>query len=274
MPSKMLLDLTGNTLFVYFDGPKSTSADTTFRLYASPNFTESDSTAAFTNCGITNFWGFDETGGSTAYDYVGSVNIPLNSITLNNPGLFSGSAIADGVNDYGVSSSNLSYANASSMVIGITIKRLSPLNTEKIVFRYGDMATVSCLELRFLNSSSYIRVYTPSNYNEQASLQAYGTDGNYHSYVIAYDGSLVNEDRVKIYYDGVLQSSTTTGTIVTTMPAQAYPMNIGHNSGWGQPCNYDNLYVKTSTTDGFITDRHRVLFEPATFYTLGSIVLI
>lgn len=271
LPSKMLLNLSGNTLLAYFDGPKSTSADTTFHLYASPEFTEVDSTAAFTNCGITNFWGFDEASGTTAYDYAGSANINLtSSISLGNTGHFGGSALADSTYSYGSSSSNLNYGSAQTMVIGVTLKRLSPLGQEKITFRYGDIASIACLEIRFRDSND-IRVYTQYNYYQQSALGGYGVDGNYHCYALAYNGNLSNNDKVKIYYDGELQSSSASNTISSTMPSQAYPMWLGHNSGGGQPCNYENLYVKNTATDGFLKDRYRALFESSTFYTIGEV---
>lgn len=266
LPSKMILDLTGDTLFAYFDGPKSTSASTTFHLYASPDFTEVDSTAAFTNCGITNFWGFDETSGTTAHDYAGSVDITLNGMTLNNTGLFGGSTLSDDDTDWAASSLNPDYAGASSMVLSMTMKR-NASGQEKTTVRYGNFSAAPFL-FQF-GGDNTIFVYL--NGPRITTTEAVGAPGAYHSYTAVFNGSLSGSDRIKLYYDGALKSTSTYDSFPTTMPYDPYPVYIGHDGGWGQVANYDNIYIKSSATVGFITDTYRSLFEPSTFYTLGEV---
>jgi hypothetical protein len=102
------------------------------------------------------------------------------------------------------------------------------------------------------------------------STDALGATGAYHNYTAVFNGSLSNEDRVKLYYDGVRQTGSV-DTFPTAMPATTYPVYMNHNGGWGQMGNYDSVYFMPSATEGFITDRYRVLFEPSTFYTLGEV---
>lgn len=268
LPSKILLDLTGNTLFVYFDGPKSTSANTLFYLCASPDFTEVDSTTAFTNCGITNYWGFNETSGTTAYDYAGSVNITLHGMTPNDPGQFNRSVLAAGTSDWAASSSNLNYANATTMVMSMTLKRNS-VDQEKTTVRYGNFSVAYFL-MQFNGSNT---LFVHLNGPRITSTEALGPTGAYHTYTAVFNGSLSNEDRVKLYYDGALKTVSAGESYPTEMPATTYPVYMNHDGGWGQPGNYDNVYFMTSATEGFILDRYRVLFEPSTFYTLGTIIV-
>lgn len=266
MPSKIMLDLINNKLFVYFDGSKTVASNTVFYLYAdTPN--QVDSVEAFTNCGITNFWGFDETGGTTAYDYVSSANINLTNFSFNQIGIFDKSALAITTSSWGYSSSNLNYANTTSMVMFLNLKRNS-IGQEKTTIRYGNWSVVN-LGLQF-NSNNTAFLY--SGGARFTSNSVLGVDSAYHTYTCIYNGNLVNEQRLKLYYDGQLQTLSTSGTVPTSFTTIQYPVCIGHNADWSQIGNYDNMFFMNSCTEGFIADRHRVLFEPSTFYTIVGFV--
>src|SRR5574344_260615 len=75
--------VTPDTIYLYAHIAVSSTVDTSYRLQYGKSLNETNASATFTNCGITNFWGFNEANGSTTvYDYASSASGSLNGGTV------------------------------------------------------------------------------------------------------------------------------------------------------------------------------------------------
>jgi hypothetical protein len=90
-PATILITPDKNSVLVYFDGPTQQSENRQFYVCAGPTINRVNSSQAFTNSGITNWWGFDEQAGSTTVaDYAGGVTGELSVPSILTNGYFGG----------------------------------------------------------------------------------------------------------------------------------------------------------------------------------------
>jgi len=253
MPSKIVLDLGNNTLFAYFNGPKSTVTNTTFYLHASAAFAEADSTTAFTNSGITQFLPLDSNSLNAAS---GTVWDNLGTVTYGS-GKFNDAAIFN--------NTSTSTIQANSQVIGT-----------------GDLSVSLCFNIApgaksyhdfMMNGRFYLR-YVPSVnihvYNDAANSGIFNMSlnaGTWHHLTVSrkstgYTTLYVNGTSHSEKYCGVPQ----VGLMNPMLSNQGD--SVGHLNGVLDEVRITNRL----TTAGEAIDLYRVLFEPSTFYTLGEIV--
>jgi hypothetical protein len=273
MPSRMILDLTADTLFVYFDGPKSTVVNTLFYLCASPDFTQTDSTGAFINSEFFAYWGMDQSA-FPVLDYANSSNLISGSFGTSVPGSFNKAITSIASTDILTSDTSL-FANKTTFTYSVVFKPTG-MASDHILFAYRTAAGIIGFQV----------YYTPSKINVYVGgVTTYGTANiilsvsTIYLITIVYDGSqATNANKLKLYINGIQLSLGYNGTIPATIPAitGALVGNGLEGAAIASPIGDIDEQGLSSIprNQESILDRYRALFEPSTFYTQGSVIKV
>lgn len=267
-PSKIFVDLTANTLFVYFDAAVSTTVSRQYAICVSPGFSETDSTSAFTNCGFTDFYGFDEVAGSTVNDYSGATNLSVVSpATINADGQFhrAGTSAATG------------YFSANSNVLSAATKFTVFSN----VYPTGGMTAVQVMFTNRNDADAFVQSYIASNtlvINIGNTITGTLTGVNFsnntwNSIVIKYDGAgVTNADRLILYTNNVKRTLSFVGNIPTSVATFtdgrirfSWPAN-----GFLGRVDNTGILAGVAQSEALINTRYNSMFNAANFYTLAS----
>lgn len=258
LPSSMLLDLTGNTLFVYFDGPKSISADTTFYLCASLYYDEVDSTAVFTNNGVTHYLPFD-----------------TDSRNLASATVWYGNAVTYGAGKF-------------NGAVAITSVAGSVVNTPGDHIGTGDMSVSMSVNMDagqwyhdfLMNGRFYFRYYFYGGYNGTYGVLVANVEFSQNMFLtqlsagVWYHLTVSRESNgyVSLYINGEYIGRQSGST-----PSAGYAgavTQIGqkdNTSGYAGKID-EAIFANRLTTAGEAKDRYRVIYEPMTFYSLGTMI--
>lgn len=256
---------TTDTLFIYADVSKSSSVNTVYNLHFGKTLNEVNSASAFTNCGITSYWGLNEQSGTTVADYANGLTLTVGGgSTLGNAGVFY-NALTGGASGYaGISNAVMSGKTAFTLT---SIVNCDPVRNE-IIYSARTGSTVALQVFRGValtidmsggNSSSISRTAIPNGI----------------SYItIVFDGSKTgNSERLKLYVNGILQSMTYTGTIPSsTITYSSLPtFDVGGYRGGNYGVNNidESCLLSAAVTAGHEADRYKALFT-STFLTLGT----
>lgn len=255
---------TPDTIFMYSHIAVSSTVDTSYRLQYGKALNEVNSSATFTNCGITNFWGFD-VDGSTAVDYADAQTGTITSPAT----IASGGGFGKGIQFDINANSKLTYTND---VIGVGDRTIS-----FIITRGSASGTFQRL---FFSGRNEITLNNTANAN--ATFSSNGT-ATIASFVNAfptvgekYLASFVRNAStgiVTLYVNGSQVGTPQSGGEPV---ANATALNIG-SLGGALPCNakLDNIeFTSDLKTQANNTTKYNMLFNPSAFSTLSTIDLI
>ncbi len=250
---------TTDTIFLYADIAVSSTVDTSYRIQYGKALKEVNASATFTNCGITNFWGFNETG-STQIDYAGGYNATLQNGATTGPGIF-----------------NKAYYNASELVS----KNATVSGNLNLI---GDITVTFFINLT--TSTNFGRILANSTFNiqtvEPGQQIAVKSDGSTTAYSNANypngQWSLVSITRsaagvTNIYRNGVLSGAANQSS--GTPAAGGTQYYVGNATTLNRSINgyIDRIEIlrNIGSVASFV-DKYNMLFSPSTFSTLGTVL--
>ncbi len=124
----------------------------------------------------------------------------------------------------------------SSMAVSTWVN-FSQLQQSGLVVKWDSMAaTAGSWAFTTTEDGSNIRLYMKAAGSDAATNYVSSTNaglsaGNWHHLAAVYDGSLANENRIKLYKDGVILSSITTGVIPATITESTHDIALGTSPG-------------------------------------------
>lgn len=259
---------TTDTLFIYADVSKSSSINTVYNLHFSKTFNEINTQSAFTNCGIVSIVGSDTIDGTSILDYA-------NGNILTTEGSYTKSIFSNG-----------SVTTHAQDIAGFPLLGGMTTLTTTCVITPDDAATANvCLTYRvsapafqwsFTNVGLYVAFSNSIHGLHNTSILSSGS--TYHIAVVYNGAGATNADKVKLYINGESKALTFTGTIpssITTISGADTRFGLRDvtiNSFSGIMDNH--IIYSTPQTIGCITDQYNMLFNPSSFFTLGSIQYI
>jgi hypothetical protein len=268
---------TKDTVWFDFDWSTSISVNKEMFLCAGLTINRANSAQAYTNSGISNFWGFDEqTGSAVVADYAGG-----------NVGTLNGSAtIIEGVfgNQINLSSTTTSSVIAQSLPTWIS--RTSHFTYNMLLTLGADNTTNRILFVFYKNNIERVYAFIFNNMlyfaiGSEAGLSyggcsISGLTGRHH-YTFVYDGNqTTNQTRAKIYIDGVVQNIP---AYQNTVPSLTPDLTGGYYGIIGAASasyfgTYDNVKLSNSVlTDGIIQTSSNQLMQ-SDFWTQSTSVSV
>jgi hypothetical protein len=263
-PKVVKLNLTNDKLFVYHDGPKSSTVNKVFYICVGAGVNVVDSVSAFTNSGITNFWGMDEfVNGATVTDSVGGVTgTVVPSASIGNTGAFGNAAtFTDGTGLTSVITTNLS-GNIYPCTIECLFRASSFLRSGRVISCGGYPSSKGWI--LYVTGAGTFYYYTPAGGAVNGGSIA--LDTTYYMMITVTDAtpSVVTTRLNGTVATGNVTRSATFGNIRI---GNDYEGGGARFVGWiDQPSIYNT--VKSSN---YAADRRKLLTAPAAFATLGNI---
>lgn len=259
---------TTDTIYLYADIAVSSTADTSYRLQFGKELSEVNASATFSNCGIVGMWGFD----SSLADYANGYTLsPTNFGGIYSLRLFNRAA-AFGANtslEYNGSVLSGRSTFTVSFVLNPTLSFLNP----QIIFSDRD-ASVARFQIQATTNKLQVYVGSASNYAEIANADTELPQNTLSLLTVTYNGSgSTNSDKLKIYINNSLKTSTFTGIIPAIMPTYTGFVRYGWpSSNFAMRGEVDNSMIRSSdrTLQGISTS-YNMLFTPSTFSTLGDV---
>lgn len=271
-PRRVVLDLSGNKLLIYWDGAASSLANKTFWVCVGSGISQTDSTSAFTNSGVNCFWGMDTGSGSTIYDYADSApaTIQGSGMSLGATGLFGG----------GLSAANSGYANISTN-LNSQLSNKNTLDISMVIKPNNFSASHTFFNIQ---ASSSLRIWAYTNtavlgfslcnggtQTTYVTLANAGiTAGNWYHIVFRFNGSgATDAEKLKYFVNGAQKTVVFYESPPTTTP------NLGTSVGtFGSSISpFDGVmdqFLVNNTQFSNISTRYNMLFAPNTFFTIGT----
>ena len=186
-----------------------------------------------------------------------SVSMPLTARTSDVP-LFDNKSFAyDGTIDYVDVGDVTSFSNTSTFTYSSWYKQTT---LDVIAFMFGS----------YIDANNWIAIYTWSNGLHSVAIRKSGTNsytsfdyssvitaGQWFHFVAVYDGNLSGNDKVKLYFDGVLVTLSYIGTMPTSIGSGVNITNIGKADNFAQTWNgsiNDVLSFNTALTQAQVTE--------------------
>ena len=252
---------TADTLFLYADVAVSTIANSSYVVGYGKAVNTANSSSTFTNCGITNFWGFDEPSGTSTVDFAGgqtgTISSPANRTTS------------------GIFYKNIQFVNTSPSGISHTQEIIGSGN-RSISFSIVRGAETGTLQRLFYNGKVEITLNNTNNgtvsftNNGTITVASFGNafPNIGQRYFAMFTRSSTGD--VDLYVNGAKVSTTQSGgaTVVGTVG-----LKMGSLNG-ALPSNaaIDNVeFTSTIRTIEYHTTQYNMLFTPATLSTLGAV---
>lgn len=218
------------------------------------------------NLGLVGYWSMEDGGGLKATDFSGKGNIGtltnMDEVTDWVAGKRGRALDFDGVDDYVLTDDNSVFDFGNAFSLSLWAKADSN-SGDYGLFTIGTFGSNLTITLEF-EASNVLKV---RGYNAaagdyfNANHSSFSFDaGNWHHYVVTYDGSQsTHTDRLKIYVDTISKSFSTVGTIPTVLVNPAVGVAVGRFSGIGRYFDgtIDEVRVyNRALTAGEITSLH------------------
>jgi hypothetical protein len=255
---------TQDTLYLYADISVSTSQDSSYIVGYGLKVNEPNSTTTFTNCGVTAFYGFNESvDGATTLNYAtGNSSVVAEPVTLGSAGKFGYSGL---------------FGNTGVVTTPRIFNGLQKFTLSMIV-NFTNTSTTSYFVSQEVNASISFRILQAAGvlYFDVGLADVWVThgitSGAYGLVTYVYDGTLTgNENRVKVFINGVQKTGHFTNTFPATTQTIALDPTIG-KATTGMVGKIDEFMLSTNILSP--VSRYNQLFAPATFSTLGEVVKI
>ena len=268
-PKYVIYD-SSKTCLLYFDAPKSSTTDITYRVFLGTGLSGANSTATFTNNSINNYHGFDNFSGNTFYDYTGNNNgtgTGVDTVTSE----FGVGAEFDAASD-NVSLGNVSeVSNVQNFTIDFVVS-FSDITPTKTILSIYENATanvqivVTAGRWRFIVTNS-----GSTTYGYIATAGYLESDVDYFVSML-YDGTqATNGTRLRVSVNGEEKTLSYSGTLPTVSPTMPTADLLYGNVTSALYGSLDEACIFTTTNSvEYATDRYSTLFD-TTFYTVGDI---
>ncbi|MDP2673048.1 MAG: LamG-like jellyroll fold domain-containing protein [Nanoarchaeota archaeon] len=172
------------------------------------------------------------------FDFSGNGNngTAVGGAFANSSGKYGGAYTFDGSNDF----INVSDINALDGITQMTVSAWiynDALAIDKAIIAKWDFSTQGSWGFQTgAAASDELRVYIAPLIDDAGSAQGETTDANlaanrWYNTVFVYDGGLAAADRLKIYVDGTLKTTTISGTIPTSLTSATSTVKIGKFGG-------------------------------------------
>jgi hypothetical protein len=261
---------TPDTIFMYSHIAVSSTVDTSYRLQYGKALNEVNSSSTFTNCGITNFWGMDNTS-TPISNYAGGPTLTASGSWSSNTGMFDVAVLSTVSTDMLTSDISI-FANKTAFTYTILF-RPGTIAGDNIFFSYRTSAGNIGFQIYYNPTIMNVYIGGVGNYGQIANPLVSNTPC---LVSIVYDGTQsTNATRLKLF---VNNEQKTFGGFNGTIPA-SIPSISGAETGNGisgistaSPVGLidDQCVAGAATTLGCISDRYNMLFTPSTFSTLGT----
>lgn len=260
-------------ILIYADGAASISADQQYRLHFGKALNEVNSSAAFTNSGISNFWGMDASSGNNILDYAGNASAVIQGgdMTLGGASLFGG----------GLSAANSGYANISTN-LNSQLSNKNTLDISMVIKPNNFSASHTFFNIQ-ASSSLRIWAYTNTavlgfslcNGGTQTTYVALAnagiTAGNWYHIVFRFNGSgATDAEKLKYFVNGAQKTVVFYESPPTTTPNLG--TSVGTFGSSTSPFNgvVDQFEINNTKYNSPVT-KYNMLFAPSTFYTMGAV---
>lgn len=267
-PSRITYN-TKDSVYIYFDAPASTSADKVFYVCAGLTINRTNSSTAFTNSNITNYWSMGDSV-SPVIDAADAKNGTVTGATLGASGKFGRCvSFADGSNR--ITTTTIPTLDSVTKFTINTCVKWNNFSNDGYVFVKN--ASIDNKILCYTSTSNFnVWIYNGSSYHGVGYFPISGNLSTITWYLIniIYDGSQsTNDTKLKIYVNNELKSLTFTGTV---------PSNTGASNGttFGYTTQALDGYIdeplisSDAYTPGRITSRYEMVMNPSTFWTQGK----
>lgn len=146
----------------------------------------------------------------------------------------------DGTNDEITLGEMNALDNVGTFTIETWIKETEKVGTNAYFWSTGNSANDNMYFVRQTSNNRWFLNMTTGGSSAQVIVTA-AINADWTHFAIVYDGSEAAADRVKIYFDGVAQSTTISGTVPTTTPTVSGDFLIGISSWFNLGDNYDGI---------------------------------
>lgn len=261
---------TTDTIYLYADLAVSATADTSYRLHYGKALNEVNSSATFTNCGIENYWGMDNTS-SPMSNYAGGPTLSEAGSWSSVASMFN-RAVSSTVSTDFLTTDISVFANKTSFTYTVLFTPGS-ITGDNIFFSYRTAAGTIGFQMYYNQNIMNIYIGSSANYGQIANPLTSNTPC---LISVAYDGSQsTNATRLKLFINNEQKTfGGFNGTIPSSIPSIA-GASVGNGiSGvsTASPVGLidDQCVAGAATTLGCISDRYNMLFTPSTFSTIGT----
>lgn len=267
-PRKVIADGALNKLLIYFDGAKSKVQDYIFYVGTGLAVNESDSASAFTASGRMIYYGLNENSGSITEDYVaGNNGTVVSPLVLGVEGKFYKACNPVGLNGRITTNGLVAFSNKTRFVVTFAVYIDNPTPTsERVLFQ--QILDSNNKVLASLTSPGNLVFAVANSANTSGYINISTASIGWHFVQLVFDGNQSgNVNRLKIYFDGILQSLTFVGTIPSSTPdLSAAQFSIGY-VGY-----ITNIIDEFDISSLFQLDRYNMLFNPSVFASISSVL--
>lgn len=260
---------TTDTLFVYADVAKSSSVNTSYNLHYGKTLSEINSASTFTNCGISYYYGMEQTS-LPVVDYASGVNLTGGTSWTSGKGIFNNAVISSVSTD--INTTDISIFSGKTAFTYNAIFNPSTVAGDNIFFAYRTAAGNIGFQIYYNPTRINVYAGAATNYGQFSTAL---TTSTYYMITVVYDGSQsTNANRLKLYVNGDLKTLAFTGTIPASIPTISGALvgnGIDGTSIASPVCTIDEQFIRSAAaTQGTILDRYNMLFNQSSFLTLGT----
>lgn len=229
----------------------------TYSLFA--NSIESDATGigeipSTTHPNLIGYWKFDEGTGASSNDEVSTNDATITNATWNGSGRFGytgdNSITLDGTGDY-ASPGDLTALNSTSAFTVNLWTQFTDKTALKMLFSKVTTATTNEIDIQTSGSAMYVLVGNSTTSYGSVSIASL-SNNTWYNVSMVFDGSQTgNENRLKLYINGVLQTLTFVGTIpASTGNMAGAPVYFGRHTSYSPARDWagkiDNVTIYNS----------------------------
>jgi len=188
--------------------------------------------------GLVGYWPLENSaGGATAFDESANANNGTYTAGSGTTAGKVGNAFNDSNGTQYVSiPDNASHTVGNKMTISAWVNNSGSSGQPTIVSKWQYNPNAGSWAFQTTPSPTNLRMFVKANGSDDGvnyvdSTNAAMAFGTWYFVTMVYDGTLANEERVKLYLNGTQLSTTTNGTIPTTITASSHEMRIGDFAG-------------------------------------------
>lgn len=208
--------------------------------------------------GLVGYWPLENSAsGATAYD---------ESVNSNNGTYSAGSSTTTGkvgqawtdtnITEYVTIPDSASLNLGTKMTISAWVKNVNSNGQPAILTKWSYNPAAGSWAFQTTPGGTNLRMFVKASGTDEGLNYVDSTNANmakdaWYFVTMVYDGSLNNSERVKLYLNGAQLSTTTNGTIATTLTASTHALRIGDFAGlnryWSGPIDEVKMYDRALT---------------------------
>ena len=152
----------------------------------------------------------------------------------------------------------------SNITVAMWFKTTTDNQSNKYLFSYGNSSSIYDFRL---NGTGFVQpIIKIAGVQRAPNISFSYADGNWHQYVVNYDGS-----HIKVYIDGILKNKSSYSGDLSVSTNNFVFGNLSSTSSGGVIGEISNCTIHTATlTDGNVSEGDEATGEIATFYNYGT----